>query len=103
MLVDFPTLPQFARYSMFSPTGSPTCPLQSKLCSLKLTVLSEEINIHLLVKGTDELVIARSLQLIAGRTAQEFNRRKHCLRYQKYPPNRRVSFLIVVDNRRFSD
>ena len=33
-------------------------------------------HIHLLVKDTGESDIARSLQLIAGRTAQEFNQRK---------------------------
>src|SRR5690606_27539157 len=33
-------------------------------------------HIHLLVKDTGGGVIARSLQLIAGRTAQSFNRRK---------------------------
>ncbi len=34
-------------------------------------------HIHLLVKDTDEHVIARGLQLIAGRTAQEYDQRKH--------------------------
>jgi putative transposase len=34
-------------------------------------------HIHLLVKDTGENVISRSLQLIAGRTAQEYNLRKH--------------------------
>ena len=33
-------------------------------------------HIHLLVVDTEEDVIAKSLQLIAGRTAQEFNQRK---------------------------
>ena len=44
------------------------------LCVLNYVVTSNHI--HLLVKDTDEQVIARSLQLIAGRTAQEYNRRK---------------------------
>ncbi len=34
-------------------------------------------HIHLLVRDTGEGVIAESMQLIAGRTAQEFNQRKH--------------------------
>ena len=33
-------------------------------------------HVHLLVKDTAEGAIARSMQLIAGRTAQEYNRRK---------------------------
>jgi putative transposase len=33
-------------------------------------------HIHLLVKDTGEGVIARSMQLVAGRTAQDYNRRK---------------------------
>jgi len=33
-------------------------------------------HIHLLVKGTGRDVIAQSMQLIAGRTAQEYNQRK---------------------------
>ena len=32
---------------------------------------------HLLVKDTNQHAIAKSLQLIAGRTAQEYNQRKH--------------------------
>ncbi|MGX4675972.1 transposase [SAR92 clade bacterium H246] len=34
-------------------------------------------HIHLLVKDTSQDVIARSMQLIAGRTAQEYNQRKN--------------------------
>lgn len=34
-------------------------------------------HIHLLVRDTGDGVIAQSMQLIAGRTAQEFNQRKH--------------------------
>lgn len=34
-------------------------------------------HVHLLVKDGDEEVIPKSLQLIAGKTAQEFNRRKN--------------------------
>jgi len=34
-------------------------------------------HIHLMVEDTTEQVIAKSMQLIAGRTAQEFNRRKN--------------------------
>jgi REP element-mobilizing transposase RayT len=33
-------------------------------------------HIHLLVKDTGSNVIAQSMQLIAGRTAQEYNQRK---------------------------
>ena len=33
-------------------------------------------HVHLLVKDTGPNVIARSMQLIAGRTAQEYNERK---------------------------
>lgn len=44
------------------------------LCLLDYTVTSNHV--HLLVKDTDEDAIARSMQLIAGRTAQEFNVRK---------------------------
>ena len=35
-------------------------------------------HIHLLVKDTGDYVIPRSLQLMAGRTAQEYNQRKKC-------------------------
>ena len=44
------------------------------LCVLNYVVTSNHI--HLLVKDTGESVISKSLQLIAGRTAQEYNRRK---------------------------
>lgn len=44
------------------------------LCVLDYMVTSNHI--HLLVKDTDEHVIANSIQLIAGRTAQEYNLRK---------------------------
>ncbi len=44
------------------------------LCVLNYVVTSNHI--HLLVKDTDENVIAKSLQLVAGRTAQEYNQRK---------------------------
>ncbi len=44
------------------------------LCVLNYIVTSNHI--HLLVVDTEENVIAKSLQLIAGRTAQEFNIRK---------------------------
>jgi putative transposase len=44
------------------------------LCVLNYVVTSNHI--HLLVKDTGENAIPRSLQLIAGRTAQEYNRRK---------------------------
>jgi len=44
------------------------------LCVLNYVVTSNHI--HLLVKDTGQSVIPRSLQLIAGRTAQEFNNRK---------------------------
>ena len=44
------------------------------LCALDYTVTYNHI--HLLVHGTGRGVIPRSMQLIAGRTAQEFNRRK---------------------------
>ncbi len=44
------------------------------LCVLNYVVTSNHI--HLLVKDTGEGVIANSMQLIAGRTAQEYNQRK---------------------------
>lgn len=44
------------------------------LCVLNYIVTSNHI--HLLVLDTDEVVIAQSMQLIAGRTAQEYNQRK---------------------------
>lgn len=44
------------------------------LCVLNYIVTSNHI--HLLVKDTTEGVIPKSLQLIAGRTAQEYNNRK---------------------------
>jgi len=45
------------------------------LCVLNYVVTSNHI--RLLVKDTGENIISRSLQLIAGRTAQEYNHRKH--------------------------
>lgn len=44
------------------------------LCVLNYVVTSNHI--HLLVKDTGDNVIAKSMQLIAGRTAQEYNQRK---------------------------
>ena len=44
------------------------------LCVLNYVVTSNHI--HLLVKDTSQHVIAKSLQLVAGRTAQEYNQRK---------------------------
>jgi len=44
------------------------------LCVLNFVVTSNHV--HLLVKDTGEDVIARSLQLAAGRTAQEYNQRR---------------------------
>jgi REP-associated tyrosine transposase len=44
------------------------------LCVLNYTVTSNHV--HLLVKDTGSNVIAQSVQLIAGRTGQEYNRRK---------------------------
>ena len=44
------------------------------LCVLDYIVTSNHI--HLLVKDTGQDVIAASMQLIAGRTAQEYNERK---------------------------
>ena len=44
------------------------------LCVLDYMVTSNHV--HLLVKDTGEDIIARSMQLAAGRTAQEYNRRK---------------------------
>ncbi len=44
------------------------------LCVLNYVVTSNHI--HLLVKDTGKNVIAKSLQLIVGRTAQEYNQRK---------------------------
>lgn len=45
------------------------------LCVLNYVVTSNHI--HLLVKDTGESVISKSLQLIAGRTGQEYNKRKN--------------------------
>ncbi len=45
------------------------------LCVLDYTVTANHV--HLLVKDTGENVIAQSMQLIAGRTAQEYNERKN--------------------------
>jgi len=39
-------------------------------------LLDDIHHIHLLVKDTGSNVIAQSMQLIAGRTAQEYNQRK---------------------------
>ena len=44
------------------------------LCVLNYMITSNHI--HLLVKDTDEGAIPKSIQLIAGRTGQEFNIRK---------------------------
>jgi putative transposase len=44
------------------------------LCVLNYIVTSNHI--HLLVLATDEEVVSQSMQLIAGRTAQEYNQRK---------------------------
>lgn len=44
------------------------------LCILNYVVTSNHI--HLLVKDTGEGAIAQSMQLVAGRTAQEYNQRK---------------------------
>ena len=45
------------------------------LCVLNYMVTSNHV--HLLVKGTGPDIIPQSMQLVAGRTAQEFNHRKH--------------------------
>jgi putative transposase len=45
------------------------------LCVLNYIVTSNHI--HLIVKDTADAVIPKSLQLIAGRTAQEYNKRKN--------------------------
>lgn len=44
------------------------------LCVLNYVVTSNHV--HLLVKDTGKNIIAKSMQLIAGRTAQEYNQRK---------------------------
>jgi putative transposase len=44
------------------------------LCVLDFVITSNHV--HLLVKDTAPNVIAQSLQLVAGRTAQEYNQRK---------------------------
>ena len=44
------------------------------LCVLNYAVTSNHI--HLLVKDTGKIVLCKSLQLIAGRTGQEYNKRK---------------------------
>jgi putative transposase len=44
------------------------------LCTLDYIVTSNHV--HLLVKDTGSNVIAKSIQLIAGRTSQEYNQRK---------------------------
>jgi putative transposase len=45
------------------------------LCVLDYMVTSNHV--HLLVKDTGRDVIAQSMQLVAGRTAQEYNQRKN--------------------------
>jgi REP element-mobilizing transposase RayT len=45
------------------------------LCVLNYVITSNHI--HLLVKDTEERAIAQSMQLIAGRTGQEYNQRKN--------------------------
>ena len=45
------------------------------LCVLNYAVTSNHI--HLLVQDTDEGVISKSMQLIAGRSAQKYNQRKN--------------------------
>ena len=52
------------------------------LCVLDYTVTSNHI--HLLVKDTGAGVIAESMQLIAGRTAQEYNQRKGAFWEDRY-------------------
>ena len=44
------------------------------LCVLNYVVTSNHV--HLLVQDTGERVVAQSMQLVAGRTAQEYNQRK---------------------------
>ena len=44
------------------------------LCILNYTITSNHV--HLLIMDTGNDVIPKSIQLIAGRTAQEFNQRK---------------------------
>ena len=46
-----------------------------RLCILNYVVTSNHIHLLVLDRGTGE--IARSMQLVAGRTAQQFNRRKN--------------------------
>src|SRR5262245_27029141 len=45
------------------------------LCVLNYVVTSNHV--HLLVKDIGKEVLARSIQLTAGRTARQYNRRKH--------------------------
>jgi hypothetical protein len=49
---------------------------QETLRSLRARLYGQSNHIHLLIKDTGSNVIAQSMQLIAGRTAQEYNQRK---------------------------
>lgn len=72
------------------------------LCVLDYMVTSNHV--HLLVRDTGEAAVARSMQLIAGRTAQAYNQRKtrlgailgaglaFCLKRQDLTPCRCTSF-----------
>ncbi len=64
------------------------------LCVLNYIVTSNHI--HLLVKDTRETAISKSMQLIAGRTAQEYNLRKN--RNGAYWEDRYHATAIANDN-----
>src|SRR5438093_12093324 len=50
---------------------------KKRFCFSVLDYLMTSNHIHLFVKDTGRDVIAQSMQLIAGRTAQEYNQRKN--------------------------
>ena len=91
---EFQLFQTFNRFAPFKPLGRETdkIPLFSERATAAVTcagfeakkrfglsVLNHMVtsnHIHLLVKDTGPNVIAQSMQLIAGRTAQEYNQRK---------------------------
>jgi putative transposase len=69
------------------------------LCVLDFIVTSNHV--HLLVKDTGEDAIAQSMQLIAGRTAQEYNERKN--RHGAFWEDRYHATAIEADEHEYSD
>jgi REP element-mobilizing transposase RayT len=70
-----------------------------RLCVLDFIVTSNHV--HLLVKDTGEDAIAQSMQLIAGRTAQEYNERKN--RHGAFWEDRYHATAIEADEHEYSD